>query len=125
MSKPITYRFFVNDKRVSTAVQWKSKTNKDYILQVFPNRNIFESETSWRSHWEKKVRPSIRVETSFSTNPEPERAERPPTPPSSADESRWTCPACGKGPGNDHRMCICRAFNYSVDAWEKACGIRK
>jgi hypothetical protein len=37
----------------------------------------------------------------------------------------WTCPACGKGAGNDHRMCICYAFNYSVEEWERACGIRK
>lgn len=42
----------------------------------------------------------------------------------SSRKVQWICPYCGLGPGNDHRMCICRGFNYSVAAWEEACGIR-
>ena len=37
------------------------------------------------------------------------------------DKKFWVCSACDLPLGNDHRMCICRAFNYSVEAWEKAC----
>lgn len=37
------------------------------------------------------------------------------------DVSNFMCPACGHGSGADHRMCICRAYNYSVKAWENAC----
>jgi hypothetical protein len=43
---------------------------------------------------------------------------------SKGESKPWTCPACGKGPGNDHRMCICRSYNFSVTLWEEACGIR-
>lgn len=124
MSKQLTYRFYVNDKRVSTAVLWSCPDDKKHILQVYPTRDIFESEKKWRLYWEQKTTPVIRVETSLSVKPTPETTQRSPTPPSSADESRWCCPACGKGPGNDHRMCICHAFNYSVDAWKEACGIQ-
>ena len=35
----------------------------------------------------------------------------------------WICPACNLGPGNDHRMCICRAYNFSVEKWEIAVGL--
>lgn len=39
--------------------------------------------------------------------------------------STWICAYCHLGPGNDHRMCICRGFNYSVTAWEEAAGIHR
>ncbi len=48
----------------------------------------------------------------------PPRTEATPGP---LPENLWVCPACDLPLGNDHRMCICRAFNYSVDAWEKGC----
>ena len=32
----------------------------------------------------------------------------------------WVCAYCHLPIGNDHRMCICQAFNYSVDAWKAA-----
>ena len=32
----------------------------------------------------------------------------------------WLCGACTLPAGNDHRPCICTAFNYSVQAWEDA-----
>lgn len=42
----------------------------------------------------------------------------------------WTCPPCGKGPGNDHRVCIEKAYTDAegmpdVAAWETAVGLRK
>lgn len=36
----------------------------------------------------------------------------------------FTCPACGLGSGADHRMCICRSYNYSPTEWEIACRLR-
>lgn len=102
-------RFFVNDKRVSTAVPLNDGT----ILQVYPSKKKFVNENAWRLSWESSsaAKPSIRVEQEEDTVRNVKRD--------------WICPACGLGPGNDHRMCICTAYNYSVERWEIACGIRK
>jgi hypothetical protein len=107
-----TSRFFVNNKRISTAVHLNDGT----ILQVFPSRQIFENLQEWEDYWRgsRFVSPRVKIETS----------ERKASGEIETTRKSWTCPACGLGPGNDHRMCICRAFNYSVQAWEKACGIR-
>lgn len=43
----LTYRFFVGDKRLSTAVV----TKKGEFLQVFPEKTPFYSESAWRQHW--------------------------------------------------------------------------
>lgn len=102
-------RFLINDKRVSTAVPLNDGT----ILQVYPIKKKFLNENAWRVSWESSsaAKPSIRVE-------QEEDSVR-------HVKKDWICPACGKGPGNDHRMCICFAFDYSVERWEIACGIRK
>ncbi len=43
------------------------------------------------------------------------------SPPSS---SSFVCPPCGKGEGEDHRLCIVNAFDCNVEAWENAIGVR-
>ncbi len=108
-----TVRFFVNDKRVSTAVQLTDGT----LLQVYPKHQQFENQKEWEEYWNDStlVKPVTQVEVTPPKAPVKPRAKR---------LVNWICPACGRGPGNDHRMCICRAFGYSVAAWEKACGIR-
>ena len=37
------------------------------------------------------------------------------------DKQHWICPYCDLPLGNDHRLCICHGFNYSIKAWEQAC----
>ncbi len=163
-----TLRFYVNTKRVSTAV----RATDGYILQVYPMHQRFADEEDWKSFWEQHTvsRPILRAEGMMSL--ESTKTEKSKDPKfrcpeclldgsidhrncivlkykgdvqawenaafqqenSSSNAARqalpkkvksWICPACNLGPGNDHRMCICRAFNYSVDAWEEACGIRQ
>lgn len=53
----LSYRFFVGDKRVSTAVS----TKKGEFLQVYPEKKTFLSESAWRNHWNYFNTP--RVET--------------------------------------------------------------
>jgi hypothetical protein len=117
-----TYRFFVNNKRLATAVVWNYSESIQKILEVFPKPKEFglcyNTEAEWRAHCERDYVPKYitRVEVSAPTpvaNPEPTPKKKP-----------WICPVCFKGPGNDHRMCICIGFNYSVARWEEACGIR-
>jgi hypothetical protein len=43
----------------------------------------------------------------------------------STEKELWTCPPCGKGPGNDHRLCVVNAYNCDVAGWETAVGLRK
>lgn len=162
-----TLRFYVNNKRVSTAV----RVTDGYILQVYPMRQRFADEEDWCSFWEnhsiskptchveglvskeiamaaKDIDPSFRcpecllgpdidhrncIVLKFQGNLEAWKAgglqQNNPSPPAPspalpAKKKTWSCPICMKGPGNDHRMCICIGFNYSVDRWEQACGIR-
>ena len=163
-----TLRFYVNNKRVSTAV----RVADGYILQVYPMRQRFADEGDWLSFWENHsvAKPKCRVEGLVSNElanaakdldpsfrcsqcllgPDIDHRncivlkfkgdleawksaglqQKNPTPPAPSPAlpnkktKSWICPACGLGPGNDHRMCICQAFHYSIDAWEKACGIR-
>jgi hypothetical protein len=109
LAKMLTLRFFVNDKRISTAVTLNDGT----CLQVYPDKKKYINENAWRVSWESSsaAKPSIRVEE------EDDNVRN--------LKKDWICPACGKGPGNDHRMCICLAFDYNVQNWEIACGIRK
>jgi hypothetical protein len=115
-----TYRFFVNNKRVATAVTWERVPGQPCILEVsappLPNLSlqVFHTVDQWKEHCERYYVPktSTRFETSSKKTKMPAK-------------KTWICPACNKGPGNDHRMCICTAYNYSVAAWEEACGIRK
>jgi len=39
----------------------------------------------------------------------------------SLPENLWWCPACNRGLGNDHRMCVSRHFHFDGTAWENAC----
>jgi hypothetical protein len=43
-----------------------------------------------------------------------------PQPKPALSQKWWVCAYCHLPIGNDHRMCICQAFNYSVDAWKAA-----
>ena len=47
-----------------------------------------------------------------------------PSEPSTSSSSSFTCPPCGGGKGDDHRLCVLNAFNCDVAAWETACGLR-
>lgn len=53
-----TARFFVNDKRISTAVL----TRKGEFLQVYPSKQRFPSENDWRSFWQKSTMVTTKVE---------------------------------------------------------------
>jgi hypothetical protein len=120
-----TYRFFVNNKRVATAVSWQPSHGEPCILEVCapPIKNLhlrtFDTEAEWREHCERYYVQKQITRVEVTTPDKKPKKEAYPAP-----KQTWTCPACGLGPGNDHRMCICRAFNYSVYEWERACGIR-
>ena len=55
----LTYRFYVGDKRLSTAVVMKNGE----FLQVYPEKKNFYTEAAWRQHWIYFNKP--RVETSL------------------------------------------------------------
>lgn len=55
----LTYRFFLGDKRLSTAVM----TKKGEFLQVYPNKFVYSSESAWRDEWMRSEKP--RVETTL------------------------------------------------------------
>ncbi len=128
-----TVRFFVNNKRVSTAVHLENGK----LLQVYPEHREYADQTTWESHWNATIlaKPTIQVQVT-PAKPKSDKPRKPREKPLAVSSdyedlydpvhnaSTWICPACGRGPGNDHRMCICRAFNYSVEKWERACGIR-
>lgn len=69
---------------------------------------------------EKKVRAPRKKKTEAPV-PVPNALVVPTTKPS---PDHFTCPACNLGAGADHRMCIVNKYNYSVKAWETACGLR-
>lgn len=133
MSNKTTYRFYVNNKRVATAIFWeRGSKHMSSILEVYPLQTqmiqptagkakrfqrTFDSEAKWREHCLRDYVPTC--DTRFEVVSSQEEPKEPPKP-----KTNWICPACKKGPGNDHRVCICRSFNYSVQAWEKACGIK-
>lgn len=98
-------RVYLNNKRISTG-RWL-KDNK--FLQVYPELKYFSSEVEWRTEWTKKINDGISFRIELDTPPLQCR-----------EGTNWICSYCKKGPGNDHRMCICRAFNYNAQAWEAA-----
>jgi hypothetical protein len=53
-----THRVFYDNKRLSTAVV----TKKGEFLQVFPTKQVFESETHWKKHWQDEIIKNIRFE---------------------------------------------------------------
>jgi hypothetical protein len=57
MSSP-TVRFYMNNKRVATAVY----TKKDEFFQVYPEKKVFASEKTWQLHWESQCKPTFTVE---------------------------------------------------------------
>lgn len=140
-----THRFFVNGKRVATAVDWTTKDGHKYILEVCspPVKGLeltkFNSVLEWQKHCERYYMPkpilkyeTVSTGTIQNTTPAPVPAPIPaqapaPTPKSEVAPKKktWICPACHKGPGNDHRLCICNYYNYSVARWEEACGIHQ
>lgn len=65
-----------------------------------------------------KKAPATGTAPAPATKSEPAPAPASSHPPSTPEN--WACGHCSLGPGNDHRMCICKAYNYSVEAWEKA-----
>ena len=128
-----TVRVFVNDKRMATGKPWKTS-----FLQVYPTKKIFTNEWEWRTSVYESILSGIRFEVK--SNPVKMKAVSPPkvmneivrpvakkavlNPEDSEEEAEtldrdWICGYCRLPPGNDHRMCICRGYNYSVGAWEK------
>ena len=53
-----THRVFYDNKRLSTAVV----TKKGDFLQVFPTKQVFESETHWKKHWQDEIFKKVRFE---------------------------------------------------------------
>lgn len=85
MSASNTYRFFLNNKRVSTAV--KVKDGK--FLQVYPQKCWFPTEEHWRKHWVEVSQPMMHVEAPLQKEPVPtvKRAQKEPK---AVKESDWT-----------------------------------
>ena len=54
-----TLRFFVNDKRVSTAV---NLVRQGYLLQVYPMHQRFADEEHWKNWWTDMSKPRIRIQ---------------------------------------------------------------
>jgi hypothetical protein len=138
MSSPVV-RAFDKKQRVATGRTMRDGSFK----QFYPMKLTLNSEAEWRHLWKFRVkRVKFTVDTPTPAPvpaPVPAPAPAPmttrssaavtvatpvPAPARSSTQERWTCPYCRRGPGNDHRMCICRGYNYSVEAWEIACGIR-
>jgi hypothetical protein len=90
-----TLRFFVNDKRVSTAVHVKDGS----VLQVYPGKRQFANESDWQTFWTENSRVSIRVE-GLSAPPAP-----PSTPPSSFPTRKQKPSAPVKESDWTHREC--------------------
>jgi hypothetical protein len=41
-----------------------------------------------------------------------------PAPAPAPTSKKWICGFCGVGEGNDHRMCICKGYDYDPKKWE-------
>ena len=130
-----TVRVFIEKKRIATGKPWKNQ-----FLQVYPTKAVFPSEAEWRSAVYQSVLSSLRFEVKkiekkasqpkpqplpqpqpqASSAPVKQAAAIPPPSPKTNDVEQmdWVCGWCNKPAGNDHRMCICRGYQYSVEAWE-------
>lgn len=96
-----TLRFFVNDKRISTAVRVK----EGYVLQVYPMKRRFADEGDWQKWWTENSQPTLRVEGLCAPAPAPAaptvptdasfspRRRKPTTP---VKESDWVHRECSK-----------------------------
>ena len=128
---------YVNNKRVATGKAWNNQ-----FLQLHPEKKTFASEAEWRSQIYQWILNSIwfHVETpkeSKKTTPvkaitpvkssTPVKAS-PPVIPSApvkppkekeGESDNWVCGYCCLPAGNDHRMCICNGYRYSVQLWEE------
>lgn len=62
----LTYRYFLGDKRVSTAV----RTKKGEFLQVFPTKELFPSESLWTEHWDLRFKKEIKTTLDQKTLPQ-------------------------------------------------------
>jgi len=123
MSNKTTYRFYVNNKRVATAVLWKPTSDRQCILEVFKpaidKRPLQEFNTveEWKEYCQRYYVPKQTTHVEI-TGEESVPARR----------ETWTCCICNLPPGNDHRMCIAQGFRWSqtpIRDWEEASGIRK
>lgn len=136
-----TVRVYINDKRIATGKPWKNE-----FLQVFPEKKTFASEAEWRTSIYESLHPTIKFVVEEPKKKKvkevapPAKVELtpvPPVPPVSPvpnpvkavinpedeeevekEDRKWVCGYCSLPPGNDHRMCICRGYNFSVAAWE-------
>lgn len=118
-----TVRVYVNDKRIATGKPWKNE-----FLQVYPEKKTFASEAEWRTSIYQSLVPTIRFVTTEApvkvkpvVKPEVKAKEKPAPNPKEEDkpvDRNWICGYCRLPQGNDHRMCICHGYNYSVKAWE-------
>ncbi len=114
MSTSNTLRFYVNDKRVSTAVRVKDC----YILQVYPMRQRFANEEDWRSYWEmnRVCKPTIRVTGSIPLESTQTKATK---------EKGFRCSVCLLDGSFDHRNCIVLKFKGNIADWETSCQKKK
>lgn len=117
-----TVRVYLEKKRIATGKPWKGK-----FLQVYPEMKTFESEAQWRSHMYQSILSGIRFEVKEKEKEKENRKTEPvaapvapPPSPEPAESENWICGYCRLPAGNDHRLCICNGYRYSVAAWEKA-----
>jgi hypothetical protein len=93
-----TLRFFVNDKRVSTAVLLKDESPS--VLQVYPVKRRFADQAAWQKWWTENSCPSLRVEGLSAPAPKVTAA-----PPSSPVSPKKKSPPAVKESDWAHREC--------------------
>ncbi len=104
-----TLRFYVNEKRVSTAV----RTYDGYILQVYPMRQRFAEEEDWKTFWENHSVSKPRTHIDGLMEKEKAMTEK-------SKDNRFRCAVCLLGNDTDHRNCIVLKFKGNVQDWEDA-----
>lgn len=81
------------------------------FVQTLPKEKVFASETEWRASIQESNQPVFQCERSKVDVNETV---------ATTDSNSWTCGYCSLPPGNDHRNCISRGYDYSLKAWEEA-----
>jgi hypothetical protein len=71
-----TVRFYLNEKRISTA----RMINSGYWLQVYPEKKAFISEEDWRTYWNNSIKNGIRVQRTEAPVPAANTIVRQPQP---------------------------------------------
>jgi hypothetical protein len=140
-----TVRVYVNEKRIATGKVWKGQflqvfpEKKTFASEAEWRTAIYESliptikfvtteakvkKVVPKNSVNEIVRPiPIRPVDIKPAPPVVKPAVKPVLNPESDEEDddtgNWKCGYCRLPAGNDHRMCICQGYNFSVRAWEE------